>query len=154
MKKHKVQYFSILLTAITCSYLFISSEDVNAQNPKRCDESIYNWVDKYYIGSSSDIQNKVEKICQSSSWLEKHSLSLDDYEEIVYENLIYGKLVAYLFADKVEPYFSENKLDYTSAVIYEIVLDDEDLAMELFYGIQEGKMSFYDVAHQYIQDFE
>jgi parvulin-like peptidyl-prolyl isomerase len=26
--------------------------------------------------------------------------------------------------------------------------------MELFYGIQEGEMSFYDVAHQYIQDTE
>jgi hypothetical protein len=38
--------------------------------------------------------------------------------------------------------------------MYEIVLDDEDLAMELFYGIQEGEMSFYEVAHQYIQDME
>jgi parvulin-like peptidyl-prolyl isomerase len=26
--------------------------------------------------------------------------------------------------------------------------------MELFYGIQEGEMSFYEVAHQYIQDTE
>src|SRR4028118_788284 len=26
--------------------------------------------------------------------------------------------------------------------------------MELFYAIQEGEMSFYDVAHQYIQDTE
>jgi parvulin-like peptidyl-prolyl isomerase len=38
--------------------------------------------------------------------------------------------------------------------MYEVVLDDEDLAMELFYGIQEGEMSFYEVAHQYIQDME
>jgi len=38
--------------------------------------------------------------------------------------------------------------------MYEVVLDDEDLAMELFYGIQEGEMSFYEVAHQYIQDTE
>jgi parvulin-like peptidyl-prolyl isomerase len=28
------------------------------------------------------------------------------------------------------------------------------LAIELFYGIQEGEMSFYEVAHQYIQDTE
>jgi len=38
--------------------------------------------------------------------------------------------------------------------MYEVVLDDEDLAIELFYGIQEGEMSFYEVAHQYIQDTE
>ena len=38
--------------------------------------------------------------------------------------------------------------------MYEVVLDDEDLAMELFYGIQEGEMSFYEVAHQYVQDTE
>jgi parvulin-like peptidyl-prolyl isomerase len=34
------------------------------------------------------------------------------------------------------------------------VLEDEDLAMELFYSIQEGEMSFYDVAHKYIEDKE
>ncbi|WP_287249131.1 peptidylprolyl isomerase [Moorena sp. SIO4E2] len=39
-------------------------------------------------------------------------------------------------------------------MIYEVIIDDQDLAMELFYGIQEGEMSFYDVAHQYIQDKE
>ena len=38
--------------------------------------------------------------------------------------------------------------------MYEVILDDEDLAMELFYAIQEGEMSFYEVAHQYIQDTE
>jgi parvulin-like peptidyl-prolyl isomerase len=38
--------------------------------------------------------------------------------------------------------------------LYEVVLDDKDFAMELFYGIQEGEMSFYEVAHQYIQDTE
>jgi parvulin-like peptidyl-prolyl isomerase len=38
--------------------------------------------------------------------------------------------------------------------MYEVVLDDEDLAMELFYSIQEGEMSFYDVAHKYIEDKE
>jgi len=38
--------------------------------------------------------------------------------------------------------------------MYEVVLNDEDLAMELFYAVQEGEMSFYEVAHQYIQDKE
>jgi len=38
--------------------------------------------------------------------------------------------------------FAEHQLDYTQVVMYEVVLDDEDLAMELFYSLQEGETSF------------
>ena len=106
------------------------------------------------IADQIRLMNQLHSADDTWSWLEKHDLSLDDYEEMVYNNLISGKLVAHLFADKVEPYFFENQLNYTSAIIYEIVLDDEDLAIELFYAIKEGEMSFFDVAHQYIQDKE
>jgi parvulin-like peptidyl-prolyl isomerase len=88
------------------------------------------------------------------AWLQKHGLSLDDFEELISNNVISGKLAQHLFADKVEAFFVEHQLDYAGVVMYEVVLDDEDLAMELFYGIQEGEMSFYEVAHQYIQDKE
>ncbi|MBN4001353.1 peptidylprolyl isomerase [Nostoc sp. LPT] len=100
------------------------------------------------------LMNKLNSADDTWVWLEKHSLSIDDYEEIVYSTVISGKLAAHLFADKVEPYFFENQLDYTGVVMYEVVLDDEDLAIELFYAIKEGEMSFYDVAHKYIQDTE
>jgi parvulin-like peptidyl-prolyl isomerase len=88
------------------------------------------------------------------AWLEKHHLSLDDFEEIVYTNLLAGKLAQHLFGDKVEPYFFQNQLDYAGVVMYEVILDDEDVAMELFYAVKEGEMSFHDVARQYIQDVE
>ncbi|MBC1225299.1 peptidylprolyl isomerase [Nostoc sp. UCD121] len=87
-------------------------------------------------------------------WLEKHNLSLDDFEHIVYTTFISGKLASHLFADKVEPWFFEHQLDYVSVIMYEVILDDEDLAIELFYAIQEGEISFYDVAHKYIEDTE
>jgi hypothetical protein len=87
-------------------------------------------------------------------WLQKHHLSIDDFEEIVYTSFLSGQLAQHLFADKVEPYFYENQLNYFSAVMYEVILDDEDLAIELYYIIKEGEMSFYDVAHKYIQDIE
>ncbi|MEM6402832.1 MAG: peptidylprolyl isomerase [Cyanobacteria bacterium P01_D01_bin.116] len=106
------------------------------------------------IANQIRLMNQLHSADDTWSWLEKHGLTLDDYEEMVYYNLISGKLVTHLFADKVEPYFFENKLNYSSAVIYEIILDDEDLAIELFYAIKEGEMSFFDVAHQYIQDKE
>lgn len=65
---------------------------------------------------------------------------MDDFEEVAYIiSVLSSKLAQHLFKDKVEPFF---------------VLDDEDLAMELYYAIAEGEMSFHEVAHQYIQDKE
>ncbi|MFP4577453.1 MAG: peptidylprolyl isomerase, partial [Coleofasciculus sp.] len=98
--------------------------------------------------------SKLNSAEETKVWLQKNGLSLDDFEELVYNNVISGKLAHHLFADKVEPFFVEHQLDYAGVVMYEVVLDDEDLAMELFYAIQEGEMSFYEVAHQYIQDTE
>jgi len=43
-------------------------------------------------------------------------------------------------------HFVEHQLDYAQIVMYEVVLDDEDLAMELFYALQEGEISFPEVA--------
>ncbi|WP_066384172.1 MULTISPECIES: peptidylprolyl isomerase [unclassified Anabaena] len=100
------------------------------------------------------LTNKLTSAEDTWKWLEKHGLLIEDFETIVYNNLILGKLSQYLFADKIEPYFFENQLNYAGVVMYEVILDDEDLALELFYAIQEGEMSFYDVAHQYIQDVE
>ncbi len=88
------------------------------------------------------------------NWLQQHHLSLDDFEKIVHTNLLSEKLAQHLFADKVEPWFVEHQLDYWGAILYEVILDDVDLAMELFYEIQEGEMSFSEVAHQYIQEPE
>jgi len=100
------------------------------------------------------LMSKLKSADDTWAWLQKHGLSLDDFEELIYNNVISGKLAQHLFADKVEPFFVEHQLDYAGVVMYEVVLDDEDLAMELFYGIQESEMSFYEVAHQYIQDTE
>ncbi|MEG4292624.1 peptidylprolyl isomerase [Microcoleus sp. C2C3] len=100
------------------------------------------------------LMSKLKSADDTWAWLQKHGLSLDDFEEVIYKNVISGKLAQHLFADKVEPFFVEHQLDYAGVVMYEVVLDDEDLAIELFYGIQEGEMSFYEVAHQYIQDTE
>lgn len=87
-------------------------------------------------------------------WLQKHSLSLDEFEALIYISVLSSKLAQHLFAQRVESFFVEHHLDYTQVVMYEIVLDDEDLALELFYAIAEGEMSFSEAARQYIQDKE
>jgi len=98
--------------------------------------------------------SKLKTADETWEWLNKNCLSLDDFEEMVYTNVISGKLAQHLFVDKIEPWFVEHQLNYAGAVIYEVVLDDEDLAMELFYTLQEGEMSFFEIAQQYIQDTE
>jgi parvulin-like peptidyl-prolyl isomerase len=98
--------------------------------------------------------NKISNAEDTWDWLEKYSLSLDDFEEMIKNGILVAKLSEQLFADKIEPYFFEHQLDYAGVIMYEIVLDDEDLALELFYTIKEGEMSFSDVAHKYIEDKE
>lgn len=87
-------------------------------------------------------------------WLQKHNLSLDDFEEVVKASVITSKVVQTLFAAEVDPFFVEHQLDYVKAIMYEVVLDDEELAMELFYAIKEGEIGFHEVAHQYISEPE
>jgi parvulin-like peptidyl-prolyl isomerase len=100
------------------------------------------------------VANKLLSAGDTWAWLQKHCLSLDDLEEMAHINLVSKKLAKHLFADKIEPYFFAHQLDYAGVVMYEVVLEDEDLAMELFYALREGEMSFPEVAHKYIQDKE
>jgi parvulin-like peptidyl-prolyl isomerase len=87
-------------------------------------------------------------------WLQCQQLTLSDFEEMLHYNVLYHKLLWVLVGDSIEPYFYEHQLDYLGAIIYEIVLDNFNLAMELFYSIQEGEISFWDAAHQHITELE
>ena len=100
------------------------------------------------------LANNLVKAEDTWSWLQKYNLSLDEFEEIVEINVLSAKLANHLFAEKVEPFFLEHQLNYAGAFIYEVVLDDEDLALEHFYGLQENEISFQHIAREYIQDPE
>lgn len=99
-------------------------------------------------------ENKLHKADETWAWLNAHHLSIEEFEEVIELNLLSEKLAHSLFADKVEHFFYENQLNYSAAAIYELTLDDEDLSMELFYALQEGEISFQEVAREYIQDPE
>jgi parvulin-like peptidyl-prolyl isomerase len=98
--------------------------------------------------------NKLHSAGETWNWLQKYHLSLDEFEELVSATVLSTKLAQHLFAHQVEPYFLAHQLDYTRVVMYEIVLDDEDLAMELSYALQEEEIAFHQATHQYIQDPE
>lgn len=88
------------------------------------------------------------------AWLKKHHLSLDDLEEIAKINLTSSKLANHLFAEQIEPFFYAHQSKYFAAVTYEVILDDEDLALEIFYALKQGEISFQEIARQYIQNPE
>ncbi len=98
--------------------------------------------------------NNLLKAEDTWAWLQKHHLSLEEFEQLAEINLLSAKLANHLFADKVESFFYEHQLDYLAAVTYEVILDDEDLAWELFYALTEGEMSFQDMTRQHIQNPE
>ena len=85
-------------------------------------------------------------------WMSKNYLTGDDFEQLIYESILTSKLIEHLFGDRLEPYFYEHKLDYTQAVLYEVVFDNFDTAIEQFYALEEGEVSFIEVARQYIRE--
>jgi parvulin-like peptidyl-prolyl isomerase len=114
-------------------------------------------VETHEIQEAADslrLSNQLLKAEDTWEWLEKHYLSLDEFEELAQTNLLSSKLANHLFADKVEPAFYQNQLQYAGAVTYEVILDDEDLALELFYALQEEEITFPEIARQYIQNPE
>jgi parvulin-like peptidyl-prolyl isomerase len=96
------------------------------------------------------IINQLESAEATNKWLQELCLSVDDFEDMVTQDLLSNKLAQHLFDNRVEQFFHQNFLDYSKAIVYEVILEDRDLAMEIFYSLQEGDLSFADVAHQYI----
>jgi parvulin-like peptidyl-prolyl isomerase len=126
----------------------IISETAKAQNIILSELEIQQAADSFRL------QNNLSSSQATLNWLNKYNLSLEEFEQLIYDNSLALKLAQHLYGDRVESYFYEHKLDFTKAVIHEVILEDFDLGMELFYGIQEQEFSFWDVAHQYIEDPE
>ncbi|MBV6623613.1 MAG: peptidylprolyl isomerase [Rivularia sp. (in: Bacteria)] len=105
-------------------------------------------------GDKFRLEKKLATAKDTWTWLDKHHLSIKDFEKLVYNNLISQKLANHLFASQVEKYFYENRLNYEAAVTYEVVLEDRDLALELFYAVEEREITFPEIARMYIQEPE
>jgi parvulin-like peptidyl-prolyl isomerase len=98
--------------------------------------------------------NQLQSTQATFDWLERHQLTVDDFEEMIQSNVLFTKVAEHLFAEKVKPYFYEYRLRFEQAVLYEVIFEDEDLALECFYAIQEQETSFPEMAHRYIQNQE
>ncbi len=98
------------------------------------------------------LNNQLYKPEETWIWLESQGLTLNDLEFIARKNIIARKLAEKLFSDQIKHFFALNHPNYQSAIIYEIVFDDADLAMEIFHAIAEKKMDFAQAAREYCQD--
>jgi parvulin-like peptidyl-prolyl isomerase len=126
----------------------IISDTAKAQNIVLSELEIQRAADGFRL------QNNLSSSQATLNWLEKYNLSIEEFEQLIYYNSLSLKLAQHLYSDRLESYFYEHQLDYTKATIHEVILPNFDLGMELFYGIQEQEFSFWDVAHQYIQEPE
>jgi parvulin-like peptidyl-prolyl isomerase len=98
--------------------------------------------------------NNLQRAEDTLAWLQQRELAVEDFEAMIRFSVLQSKLAKHLFEDRVEAYFASNQLDYMAVALYEVVLEDEDIALELFYGLKEGEITFFEVAQQYIQDAE
>jgi parvulin-like peptidyl-prolyl isomerase len=98
--------------------------------------------------------NNLRQAEDTYAWIQQQGLTMDEFEETICFSVLSGKLAEHLFSNRVEAYFVEHQLDYWQVVLYEVVLDDHDLAQELYFAINEGEMSFFDVAQEHIKDPE
>lgn len=105
-----------------------------------------------------EIQNEVdeirrnkhlEKASDTLAWLNEQMVTAEEWEIAIHSHLLAQKLATYLFEEKVESYFAERRLNFDRFVIYQISVDCQNFAQELFYQIEEEEISFYEAAHLY-----
>jgi parvulin-like peptidyl-prolyl isomerase len=105
-------------------------------------------------GDSLRLAHKLVKAKDTWTWLENHHISIKEFEELVYSKVVTRKLANHLFSHQVEKFFYGHKLDYVSAVTYEVIFDNRDVALELFYALEEGEITFPEIARLYIEEPE
>jgi len=94
-------------------------------------------------------EKRLEKATDTLSWLTDELISLDDWEVGIRNHLLSQKLAQTLFAKEVESFFIQNSQSFEQVIFYQIIVDSQKLAQELYYQIEEGEISFYDAAHLY-----
>ncbi|HIK06989.1 MAG TPA: peptidylprolyl isomerase [Trichormus sp. M33_DOE_039] len=104
------------------------------------------------IEAEADRQRRdkhLEKATDTIAWLQNELVTTDDWEMGIRDRLLSQKLANVLFAAEVEDFFNKNKLDFEQVILYQIIVDSEKLAQEIYYQIEDSEISFYEAAHFY-----
>ncbi len=95
------------------------------------------------------IQHQLLSAKDTLSWLEHYHFSIEDFENLAYITLLRSRLSETMFDDQVARYFSDRQLEYIRSIIYDVLLPEHELAMELYDALQARKTDFLAVLHQY-----
>jgi parvulin-like peptidyl-prolyl isomerase len=99
-------------------------------------------------------ENGLEHAADTINWLNQQQVTPEEWEEGIRDRLLADCLSQHLFSRDVERVFAENRSNYETVALYQLVVPYEQLAMELFYQIEESEISFYEAAHLYDIDAE
>jgi parvulin-like peptidyl-prolyl isomerase len=99
-------------------------------------------------------RNGLTSAKSTQMWLSINQLSLDEFENMMRLELLSNKLKGIVLADQVEKYFYQHQLEFDRVALAEVILENKELAMELYYAVREGEIKFHDIAGQYIQDVD
>lgn len=99
-------------------------------------------------------QKHLEKAADTLAWLADQLVSPDDWEVGIRDRLLSQKLAQTLFGKDVEPFFIDNRLEFEQVSLYQIIVESEKFAQEIYYQIEEEEISFYDAAHLYDIDIQ
>ena len=100
------------------------------------------------------VQNKLTSPEAREAWLKSQGLTQTEMQEMATRPLRIEKFKQATWGSKVEAYFMERKI-FLDQVIYSLIrTQDQGLAYELYFRIQEGEAKFADLAKQYSKGVE
>lgn len=95
------------------------------------------------------VQQKLTSPEAREAWLKSQGLTPADMEDLATHPLRVEKFKQTTWSSKVESYFMERKM-FLDQVIYSLIrVQDQGLAYELYFRIQEGEAKFADLAREY-----
>lgn len=97
---------------------------------------------------------RLERAADTYRWLEEEGVTAEEWEAGIRDRLLANKVKETLFGAEVERVFTENRVNFDQAIIYQIVVPYGQLAQELFYQIEEREISFFEAAHLYDIDLK
>lgn len=99
-------------------------------------------------------EKRLERAADTLAWLAEQLITPHDWEMGICDRLLSNKLAQALFANEVEHFFHQHRSEFEQVILYQIIIESQTLAQEIYYQIEEGEISFYQAAHLHDIDIQ
>lgn len=96
-------------------------------------------------------QQQITSPAAQATWLQKQGLTLEQMQEVAIRLLKIEKFKTATFKTKVESYFLTRKASLDQVVYSIIRTKEQGLAYEIYFRIEEGEQTFFELAREYSQ---